>query len=362
MPGYLIFEDETSTTYGPRADRPVKAFLAVPNQAALLLNLHPGEAYIEDPGWGINVYIKWSGNKWVAAREPSTGTKPKTFNVIEIIPTTSTTAGKIVIEGDFTDVFTGNFYLNEDTNTHYPFFEDAPANTVKVEATQFKLTNNTKFSGRYSVRTPRDGTPEERDRYLENGNTVIQVNELIRPLGDSEDDTPLTEGTISNISTFIIETPDQTIKIYPKTLSKVLYLDLPGHGYENWGELYTQNFVDMMFNHATTVEPRDARTGQLWFDLSKQQLKIWAGDQWVITTPAPPKPMSYLHSQDTPADTWVANHQLNIAFPHIANIQVYVDRGYGLEPVAPNKITFNNSNELMVQFSEPLKGYIKINI
>ncbi|MBY0376512.1 hypothetical protein K2P96_00880, partial [Patescibacteria group bacterium] len=136
----------------------------------------------------------------------------KTFKVLQIIPTTSTSSGKIVIEGDYTAAFTGSFYLDEATNTHYPFYEDQPEGTRQIDATSFKLVDNPRFAGRYSIRTPRANALGELDRFLdEDGNTVLQVNELIKPLGETEDTTPLSYGTITNIATFIIETPDDTI-------------------------------------------------------------------------------------------------------------------------------------------------------
>lgn len=290
----------------------------------------------------------------------------KTFRILKITPTSNLEAGSITIEGDWTKAFTGAFFLDENTNTQHPFYKDPPVSTRRIDPTSFKVVGNERFSGKYTVRTPKSAADIERDRFLdEHGNTVIRVNELIKPLGDTEDETILTYGSIVNVTTFIIEipgSPDELLFIYPKSLSKVLYLDLPGHGYENWGEIYTQNLVDFMFNHATFEQPRSARPGQLWFDRNTEQLKIWAGNQWMICTAEPPKPISYLHVQTDDDTEWVVQHNLEIPSPHIATVQVYVDRGYGPETAAPSKVTFSNRNLLQVTFSEPIKGWVKVTL
>lgn len=283
-----------------------------------------------------------------------------TFKVLLITPSTDDEPGTITIEGDWVNAFTGQFFLNEETNTPYPIYEEQPANTVKVPATTFQLIDNNSFFGRYSVRSPKNDNLGELDRFLDSdGNTVIRVNEFIKPLRASENDANLFVGKIIHISTYIIQTADFTQYIYPKTVSKVLHLDLPGRGYENWGEIYTQNLVNMMYNSASLEEPDRKNTGQFWFDLNTNQLKVWANGNWIITTP-PSAATSFLFEQTTASTTWVITHDLKIPYPHIAGFQSFIDRGFGPEMISPQKATFNNQNELTLTFSKPIKGWVKV--
>lgn len=58
-------------------------------------------------------------------------------------------------------------------------------------------------------------------------------------------------------------------------------LSLVGKNYSNYGQLVNENFVHLLENFADTQEPNSPVVGQLWFDISLQQIKIRASnDTW----------------------------------------------------------------------------------
>lgn len=287
------------------------------------------------------------------------------INVVNITTSTLDQPATITVQDDYVAAFTGQFFLNEDTLLHSPTYEDQPNDTKRIRATTFSLINE-KFGGKYSVRTAQSSDDSERSSYLDiNGNTVIKVNEFLKPLGESENTAILSEGTISDCSTYIVETAGFKQFVYPDSISKGLFLDLPGRNTANWGEIYNQGLVSIAFNSAASTAPRNAQIGQTWFNTISNKLLIYSGTEWLEISQAIGGSgvaglASSLYSQTTVAATWNITHNLHITYPHIVGVQIWADRGFGPEQITANSISFNTQDTLIIKFSDPLKGWVKI--
>ena len=50
-----------------------------------------------------------------------------------------------------------------------------------------------------------------------------------------------------------------------------------GKGYSGYGEIVAEDFLHLLENFANTSAPNKPITGQLWYDESKQRLKVYSG-------------------------------------------------------------------------------------
>ena len=54
-------------------------------------------------------------------------------------------------------------------------------------------------------------------------------------------------------------------------------LTLIGKNYQGFGELVNENFVKLLENFASTAQPSNPVTGQVWYDKQDQRLKVFNG-------------------------------------------------------------------------------------
>jgi len=60
-------------------------------------------------------------------------------------------------------------------------------------------------------------------------------------------------------------------------------LKLPGKGVLNWGEAYVNNFVHLLENFASSVEPINPQVGQLWYNTGSGVLSVYTiAQEWEI--------------------------------------------------------------------------------
>ena len=59
--------------------------------------------------------------------------------------------------------------------------------------------------------------------------------------------------------------------------NSVTDLTLIGKNYKGFGEWLNENFVRLLENFASTSQPANPLTGQLWYDKQDQRLKIFNG-------------------------------------------------------------------------------------
>ena len=86
-------------------------------------------------------------------------------------------------------------------------------------------------------------------------------------------------------------------------------LNLPGRNYEGYGEHIVESLVHLLENFASSSSPRAPLAGQIWYDSSVQQLKVYTGSGFKGTavTVDTAKPTS-----SAPGDLWFdsTNNQL----------------------------------------------------
>jgi len=63
-------------------------------------------------------------------------------------------------------------------------------------------------------------------------------------------------------------------------------LALPGRNTSNYGLSLNQNLVNLLQNFASINAPAHAVQGQLWYETSTQELKIYSGSSWSSITPS----------------------------------------------------------------------------
>ena len=54
-------------------------------------------------------------------------------------------------------------------------------------------------------------------------------------------------------------------------------ITLVGRNYKGFGEYLNENYISLLENFASTSAPSNPISGQLWYDLSDQRLKIYNG-------------------------------------------------------------------------------------
>jgi len=60
-------------------------------------------------------------------------------------------------------------------------------------------------------------------------------------------------------------------------------LKLPGKGVLNWGEAYVNNFVHLLENFASSIEPQNPQVGQIWYNTGSGVLSVYTiGQEWEI--------------------------------------------------------------------------------
>lgn len=57
-------------------------------------------------------------------------------------------------------------------------------------------------------------------------------------------------------------------------------LTLVGRNYTGYGEFFNENFIRLLENFSNSAAPSNPLTGQLWWDISDQRLKVYDGTQW----------------------------------------------------------------------------------
>lgn len=271
---------------------------------------------------------------------------------------TSGVPGSIEVAGDFSSIFQGKFYRNAAGAT-LPFYTTpVPAGYSAIVATTFDIVDNTKYYGRYTVYTPVNGADATSSSY-DGTKTTIRVNEVISDLLPNEAATLRTDGSITNISTYLLSTGTGSLVIPPGVDIADRPIEFIGRGTAGWGEAYAQNFINLARNFANSNAPTNPFVGQTWFDMDDAQLRVYDGTTWDLVNRK-----SYgttaRHTQGTPSTTWTVNHLLNLPAPYIAFVQFFVDRGDGPKVILPSDVTFVSANKLTATFTNPEIGYVLV--
>jgi hypothetical protein len=191
------------------------------------------------------------------------------------------------------------------------------------------------------------------------GKTTIHVNEVIAPLEVGDPSTLESDGHLTNISTYLLNTGTTEIVVPPGVDLTSYPIEFMGRGVSGWGEGYAQNFLNLARNFAAGTAPTSPFIGQTWFDTDDGQLRAFDGSTWELVNRAS-FGVTFRHTQGAPSTTWTVNHLLQLQAPYIAFVQFFVERGAGPVLITPIDVTFVSANQLTATFSNPEIGYVLV--
>ena len=103
-------------------------------------------------------------------------------------------------------------------------------------------------------------------------------------------------------------------------------LALFGKSYPGFGERLNENFVKLLENFANTTAPAHKIRGQLWYDTTVNQIKVWNGSKF--------KPVG----SSTNASTAPINSNLGDTWFDTNNLQLYVNNGTDWTLIGPTTV------------------------
>lgn len=268
--------------------------------------------------------------------------------------------------GDWTGVFNGKFYRQKVSPfATAPFYTSLtpPVGYELIEATQFEITDNASYAGRYTVYTPVSAPDAVTNpsSSLSGIITTIRVNESIAAPASPGD---ATTGFVSNVSTFYIYIESRPAVIVPPGVSiDAINLELPGRFFSGWGEGFNGDLVKLYQNFAGATPPVDPALGGLWFDTSTGFLRVYDGAWQIVNASAFAPAIPFTHSQPVASTTWTVNHNLGAAAPFLVSASFYVDIG-GLvyKQIIPSDVTYVSANQISVTFTSPYAGYATVRL
>lgn len=278
----------------------------------------------------------------------------RTLKILQVNASVGATPGSVEVAGDYTSVFRGKLHRTA-AGVESPFYTTpVPAGSSLVPATQFEITGNAKYSGRYTVYTP-TGVGDLASSTYSAGVTTIRVAEPVPVLAVGDAPTLASDGDVTGISTYLLATADGAIIVPPGVTIADRPVDLFGQNTRGWGEGYAQNFVDLAQNFAGSTAPAAPFTGQAWYDTTGHPgtLKLWSGDAWVAV-------VSSRRLGPLTGTTWVVTHGLGLPSPYIADVSFFVQRGLSMKMILPQDVSFDTPNQLTVTFTNVETGYVMV--
>lgn len=269
----------------------------------------------------------------------------------------------ITIAGNVASDFHGDEWINNSTGVRSPFYTYnlqtnlPPYNTTLLPATTFNISDNSFYGGKYTTYSKLAVDDFEPTVYDSVSNTTkVRLKQLIA----EGTGTQLTDGCLTGISTYKLSVAGgSSIQLMEtQTNSSATALEFFGRFNESWGESIQQNLITLMQNFAGPTAPTHPALGQLWYDSSINQVKVYGGSSWVAITATV---STFTHHQTVSSNTWVITHNLGLAAPFIADISVFVDVGGAVKPIMPSDILYNSANQTTITFSSNYTGYVKIN-
>lgn len=282
------------------------------------------------------------------------------FKISQINPSTSFPMS-VVVDGDLTSFALGKYYRDSVTGAiQPPYTTPVPGgNFVLIQTTSFEIVGNPLYNGRYTVYSPLSAGDRQPSVFAA-GKTTINANEVIRPPQAGDPANATTAGYVRNFSTYVITiAPNTNITIPPLTENNSYSIDLVGRGINGWGEMYAQNFMDLMQNFAGPTAPAKPVIGQQHFSTVSGNNMTYNGSGWEITN-IKAFGITHTHTQSAAAATWTVTHNLGLAAPFVGLWQAFVNRDGKVQPIVPSSITFTNANSCTLTFTNAETGYFLI--
>lgn len=277
------------------------------------------------------------------------------YSILNVTPSSATPGSFTIgpeqgnVGGDWTPVFRGRFYRDAAGNTSPAYVGPLPGYRL-IEATTFRVAENDRYAGTYTVYTPVDALGTQSSVFA-GGLTEVFVNQPVpAPLAPTD----ATTGVITSVSTYyLIVEGGAPIVVPPGVSLEELTATLVGRKTDGWGEDFAQNFVRLLQTSAGAA-PTQPLLGQQWYNGTT--VNVWNGTAWVTSSGS----NKYRHTQSVATSTWTVNHNLALSAPFVASVNVFTDTGPGFEVAFPASVVFNSANTLTMTFAEPVTGIADI--
>lgn len=157
------------------------------------------------------------------------------------------------------------------------------------------------------------------------------------------------------IVTFTEKDQKVPITVYDNTSNTDTSLTLPGRNVTGYGQIIAENFVRLLENFAGPNRPVNPIEGQLWYDTTNEQLKIWDSIDWKAASNIQTSVAEPAVSASRKGDLWVntSKQQLSIysgnkwilVGPYISTID-----GKRTGPIVETIIDQDNTEKTVVTF------------
>ena len=104
------------------------------------------------------------------------------------------------------------------------------------------------------------------------------------------------------------------ITVFDNTSSTDTSLTFPGRNVTGYGQIIAENFLGLLENFASAVEPINPTEGQLWYDSANGVLQIWDNTNWKAASGIQKSPIEPSVEDSKIGELWVdtTNQQLRI--------------------------------------------------
>ena len=145
---------------------------------------------------------------------------------------------------------------------------------------------------------------------------------------------------------YTINKTDGTIiaQVEDGVLNNDTSMQLIGRNYQSYGEPFNENLVRLLENSASTTAPTTPIRGELWYDVTSLQLKVYDGSNFVA--------ISAVRNSSTAPTSGVRTGDL---WNHITNDQLYMYDGTNWDLIGPIYKTGDGKSGWLVD-SESLSG------
>ena len=150
----------------------------------------------------------------------------------------------------------------------------------------------------------------------------------------------------NTFGTLLVTLPDGTIDVSTTDLTLI------GKGYAGFGEKLNENLIKLLENFNNTTAPTNKQQGQMWYDKTNNQIKVYTGSKW--------KPVG----SPTNSATQPTNAVQGDMWFDTTNTQLYVYTGSAWTLIGPTTVAGSGVTQVVSEVSPDNTGvnqsYLKL--